>query len=103
MQVRVLEGREEDFVAATLKNQAASLEEPGIFRFELLRDEADARRFVLVEGYADDAAQAAHKETGHYAAWRQAVEPLMAEPRTRTVYSILGPGEAGPEVRDGTY
>jgi quinol monooxygenase YgiN len=84
------EGRTDDFIAATLENAARSLEEPGIFRFELLRDEGRADRFVLVEGYRDAEAQAAHKETAHYKKWRDLVEPMMAEPRTRAVYAKLG-------------
>jgi len=90
VRIRVLEGCEEGFIAATLANQAGSLKEPGVRRFELLQDEADKRRFVLVEGYRDEVAQAAHKETAHYAAWRRAVEPMMAEPRVRELYSVLG-------------
>jgi (4S)-4-hydroxy-5-phosphonooxypentane-2,3-dione isomerase len=89
--VRVSEGREGDFTAATLENAGHSLEEPGIFRFELLQDESMPCRFVLVEGYRDAEAQAAHKETAHYKKWRDLVEPMMAEPRTRAVYAIQGP------------
>lgn len=89
--IRVLPGAVEAFVAASLENQSHSRKEPGILRFELLADEQDPCRFVLIEGYADSAAQAAHKETAHYAVWRDAVEPLMAEPRRRAIYATLGP------------
>ncbi len=88
--IRVLPGKEEEFVAATLENREKSLREPGIFRFDLLRDEADPCRFVLVEGYLDQGAQAAHKETAHYAKWKALAEPMMAEPRTRGLYSEFG-------------
>jgi quinol monooxygenase YgiN len=88
--IRVLPGKEEEFIAATLENRENSLREPGIFRFDLLRDEADPGRFVLVEGYADEAAQAAHKGTAHYAKWKELAEPMMAGPRTRGLYSELG-------------
>jgi (4S)-4-hydroxy-5-phosphonooxypentane-2,3-dione isomerase len=88
--IRVLRGKEEEFIAATLENRGHSLKEQGIYRFDLLRDEADPLRFVLVEGYADEAAQAAHKGTAHYARWKELVEPMMAEPRTRGLYSELG-------------
>jgi (4S)-4-hydroxy-5-phosphonooxypentane-2,3-dione isomerase len=87
--IRVAEGRAEDFIAATLENASHSLEEPGIARFELLRDEESSDRFVLVEGYRDAEAQAAHKETAHYKKWRDLVEPIMAEPRTRALYTEL--------------
>jgi (4S)-4-hydroxy-5-phosphonooxypentane-2,3-dione isomerase len=90
--IHVLPGKSEKFIAATLANQAQSRKEAGILRFDLLADEADPCRFVLIEGYRDSAAQAAHKETAHYAAWRDAVEPLMAESRSRAVYAELGPG-----------
>jgi quinol monooxygenase YgiN len=70
--IRVFPGAAEAFVAASLENQRHSRKEPGILRFELLSDELDPCRFVLIEGYRDSAAQAAHKETSHYAAWRDA-------------------------------
>ena len=41
----------------------------------------DPTRFVLVEIYRDAEAAAAHKETAHYPVWRDAVAPMMAEPR----------------------
>jgi (4S)-4-hydroxy-5-phosphonooxypentane-2,3-dione isomerase len=68
-----------------------SRREPGISRFELLQDEADPSRFVLVETYRDAVAQAAHKETAHYLKWKELVEPMMAEPRTRALYSPIEP------------
>lgn len=89
--IHVLPGKSEEFVAATLENQAQSRREPGIARFDLLADEADPCRFVLIESYRDAAAQAAHKETPHYAAWRDRVESLMAESRSRASYADLGP------------
>jgi (4S)-4-hydroxy-5-phosphonooxypentane-2,3-dione isomerase len=89
--IHATEGRAEDFIGATLENAGHSLREPGITRFELLRDESSPSRFVLVEGYRDAEAQAAHKETAHYKKWRDLVEPMMAEPRTRAVYADLGP------------
>jgi (4S)-4-hydroxy-5-phosphonooxypentane-2,3-dione isomerase len=90
--IRVAGGREGEFIAASLENVACSLKEPGILRFELLRDEAEPSRFVLIEAYRDAAAQAAHKETAHYAKWKELVEPMMAEPRTRAAYSTLDSG-----------
>lgn len=76
----------EAFVAETRENAAASVREPGIARFELLRDEADPCRFALVEAYRDDEGQERHRETDHYKKWKDAVEPMMAEPRTRASY-----------------
>jgi quinol monooxygenase YgiN len=71
----------EAFLAETRRNAAASLEEPGVRRFDVLRDEGDAAHVVLNEVYVDQAAADAHKQTEHYARWRDAVAPMMAQPR----------------------
>jgi (4S)-4-hydroxy-5-phosphonooxypentane-2,3-dione isomerase len=89
--VKVRPERVADFIAATLANAAASRAEAGVARFELLQDQADPTRFVLLEDYRDAGAQAAHKETAHYLAWKSAAEPMMAEPRTRASYSPIEP------------
>jgi quinol monooxygenase YgiN len=46
---------------------------------------------VLVEVYRDDNAPAAHKETAHYAKWRDAVAPMMAEPRVSVKFNAVFP------------
>lgn len=81
----------EGFVAATNANAEASLGEPGVLRFDLIRELAVPTRFVLVEVYRDASAPAAHKETAHYAAWRETVEPMMASPRTSVKYAAVFP------------
>lgn len=93
--VRVKPGGEEAFRAASLANAEASRREPGVVRFDLLADREDPARFVLVEIYHDAVAAAAHKDTAHYAAWRDAVSGIMAEPRRSTKYVNLSPGDAG--------
>jgi autoinducer 2-degrading protein len=89
--VRVKAGRVEEFLAATLVNARASLAEPGVLRFDVIQDEADAAHVVLVEVYRDADASAAHKLTPHYAAWRDAVAEMMAEPRASTRFSAVFP------------
>ena len=89
--VRVRAGRVEEFLAATLVNARASLAEPGVLRFDVIQDEADPAHVVLVEVYRDADASAAHKLTPHYAAWRDAVAEMMAEPRASTRFSAVFP------------
>ena len=83
----------EAFKAATLENARNSLKEPGIARFDVIQQADDPTRFVLVEVYrtADDPAR--HKETVHYNRWREIIEPILVEPRTRTVYANVFPDE----------
>ena len=85
----------EAFRVATLANARASVQEPGIARFDLVQQADDPTRFVLVEVYRAAAAPAAHKETAHYAAWRDAVAPLMATPRTSVKFSNVFPDDTG--------
>jgi quinol monooxygenase YgiN len=84
--VHVLPDDVEAFIEATKANAAASVQEPGIARFDVVQSLDDPTRFVLVEAYRSDAAAGAHKETAHYATWRDAVAPMMAEPRTSMKY-----------------
>lgn len=83
------------FRAATVANATASVREPGVARFDVLTDREDPTRFVLVEVYRDPDAPAAHKQTQHYAAWRDAVAPWMAEPRTSRRFVNVFPDDSG--------
>jgi len=88
---RVSPGRAGDFLAATVVNARASLAEPGVLRFDVIQDQADPDHVVLVEVYRDAEASAAHKLTPHYAAWRDAVAEMMAQPRESVRYSAVFP------------
>lgn len=81
------------FKTATLANAAASRREPGIARFDVVQQSDEPIRFVLVEVYRTPEAPAAHKETPHYAAWRDTVAPMMAAPRTSVKFSAVFPAE----------
>ncbi len=82
------------FREATIENASKSIEEPGIARFDFLAQQDDPTKFLLVEVYADPAAAASHKNTAHYAKWRDAVAPLMAEPRSSVKFTNVFPGES---------
>jgi len=83
----------ETFLDATLANASASLGEPGVVRFDVLTDQADPAHVVLVEVYRDAEAAAAHKTTTHYAAWRDTVADMMAEPRASTMFAVAFPAD----------
>ena len=83
------------FKKATLANARASIQEPGIARFDMIQQADDPTRFVLVEVYRSEQAPAQHKETPHYAAWRDAVAGMMAQPRSSTKYTNLFPDDSG--------
>ena len=91
--IHVLPQSIEEFRAATLENARQSREEPGIARFDFVQDTEDSNRFSLWEVYRDEEAAAAHKATAHWAKWTETVAPMMAEPRTRTWYKSVYPGD----------
>lgn len=83
------------FSAATVENATHSVQEPGIARFDVIQQQDDPTRFILVEVYRTQAATTAHKETEHYARWRDAVAEMMAEPRTSVKFNNIFPNDAG--------
>jgi autoinducer 2-degrading protein len=95
VQVHVKPEFVEAFQEATLANARASLQEPGIARFDVVQQLDDPTRFVLVEVYRTPEDPARHKQTAHYAAWAETVAPMMARPRSSEKYGNIHPDEAG--------
>lgn len=85
----------EAFRQATVENARHSVEEPGIARFDVIQQEDDPTRFVLVEVYRTAEDPAKHKETAHYQKWRDTVAEMMAEPRTSVKYTNVFPADEG--------
>lgn len=93
VQVHVKAEFVEAFKVATLANARESRREAGIARFECLQQLDDPTRFLLMEAYRDDGAQGRHRETRHYQVWRDAVAPMMAEPRASVKFAPVPPDD----------
>ena len=85
------------FRAATLDNARASAREPGVARFDVLQQQDEPTRFVLVEVYRTAEDHARHKQTGHYQKWRDTVAAMMASPRSAIKYTNIHPADPGWE------
>jgi quinol monooxygenase YgiN len=83
------------FKQATIENASNSVQEPGIAHFEVIQQADDPTRFILVEVYRSQEATVKHKETAHYAKWRDAVADMMAEPRTSVKFANVFPDDTG--------
>ena len=92
--IAVVPDQLQGFLAATEENAVASRKESGVVRFDVLSDRADPNHVVLVEIYRDEAAAAAHKDTGHYQRWRDIVAQMMARPRGGTRYVNTSPEDS---------
>jgi len=85
----------EEFLQATLENARNSIQEPGIGRFDVLQQQDDPTRFVLVEAYHSPDDQLKHRETRHYQIWKDKVAEMMAEPRTGVKHQSIFPDDTG--------
>ncbi len=81
----------EAFKQASVENASNSVKEEGVARFDVIQQNDDPTRFILVEVYKTAEASAAHKETAHYARWRDTVAEMMAEPRQGIKYTNIFP------------
>lgn len=85
----------EAFKEASILNAQKSVEEPGIARFDFIQQQEDPTRFMFIEVYGTEGDVLAHKETDHYATWRETVEAMMAEPRQGIRYDVVHPDASG--------
>lgn len=79
------------FATASIENARNSVLEPGVVRFDVIQQDDDPTKFVLIEVYRTPADPALHKETAHYATWRDTVAAMMAEPRRSVKYRAVYP------------
>ncbi len=89
--IHVKPGHVDDFIAATRGNHLGAVRESGNRRFDILQQAGDPTRFILYEVYASAEDAAAHKQTAHYLAWRDAVADWMASPRQGVAHNLLFP------------
>ena len=86
-------GEEQAVAAAVSQLVRAAREEPGCLLLQVHRDPDDPRVFLFYEHYADEAALAAHAETGHFR--RHALEDAIPrlESRERSFYRLWEPAD----------
>jgi quinol monooxygenase YgiN len=86
-----------DIVADFTKNTRA---EPGNVFFDWSRSVDDSNEYVLVEGFRDDAAGAAHVQSEHFKAAMQAMpKAIAARPR---IINVSIPGNGWSEMAELT-
>lgn len=81
----------DDFIAACKLNHDASVRETGNRRFDVLQSPDKPNWFVLYEAYDNAEHADEHKQTAHYAAWRDTVADWMETPRKGLPFTGLYP------------
>ena len=89
--IQVKPDQVEAFKAASIENSRHSLQEPGIARFDVLQQQDDPTKFMLIEVYRTAEAPAVHKQTAHYQKWADAVADMMAVPRFSVKFDQIYP------------
>jgi autoinducer 2-degrading protein len=69
---RFLEAIEENAVSAVR-------DEPGCLRFDIVRDNDDPDHYLFYEVYRDAEAFAAHRDSEHFARWREAADEVLSD------------------------
>ena len=83
----------DSFIAATIENASNSRKEPGVVRFDFVRQDDDPTKFSLIEVYRTPEGLAAHREAPHYKVWAEKVPAMLVEPRTRNFYTNIDPSD----------
>ena len=73
-------GQEQALASLLLAMVAPSRAEPGCRQYDLFRVQGTPGGFVISECYADQAALEAHRQTGHYQAYRGQLADLLSAP-----------------------
>lgn len=80
------------FESTTMEHVRESLREPGIVRFEFLKQDEDPIRFVLLIAFKDDDAREHHFALEHTYTWRASVIPMLLEPIQPVLYTSVDSG-----------
>ena len=89
--VHVKERDVDAFSKISIENASHSCQEEGVSFFDVLQENDDPTKFVLLEVYKDEVAAKAHKETVHYQKWKETVADMMVEPRQSVKYHEIYP------------
>ena len=77
--LKIQDGKNAEFEAAFKEAMAAvRANEPGNLFYELVKSRTDPTSYKVLEGYKDDAAIAAHRDSAHYKALAPKLGPCMA-------------------------
>ena len=94
--INIKDGFSDKFSEASLGDSQGSVrDEPGCFRFDILRNSEVANRFHLYEVYKNEAALEAHRNAPHYKKWRATVEDWFDGELERVMMNTVFPSDEG--------
>ena len=94
--IRIKEGFSDQFTEASFGDSQGSVrDEPGCFRFDILKSTEEPNLFHLYEVYEDEAALDAHRNAPHYKKWRSTVEDWFDGDIERVMMNTVFPSDEG--------
>lgn len=87
-------GKEAEFqTQMTAQARRCLANEPGCLQFDVVQDQKNPARFVMLEIYRDDDAIKAHQDSQHYKDFRPVVGELVAD-RKIEIFNMVSDGKA---------
>ena len=94
--IRIKPGFAAQFTEASFGDGQVSVrDEPGCFRFDILKNSTDPNLFHLYEVYENEAALEAHRNAPHYKKWRETVQGWFDGDPERVVMTTVFPSDDG--------
>jgi (4S)-4-hydroxy-5-phosphonooxypentane-2,3-dione isomerase len=89
-------------VALLKQYRDGSLKQPGNLGVTLLQEAGWPNRFIIYEGWKDQAAYEANEKSAHTAQLRDKLKPIAAAPYDRRNYNVISVGAAQPGAGSDT-
>ncbi|MGD0334861.1 MAG: putative quinol monooxygenase [Xanthobacteraceae bacterium] len=86
--IDVVPGQIDNYLAALKENGAASVHEPGCREFDILVSQNDPNHVLIFEVYDDAAAADAHRQTPHFKKYAAATKEMVAKRDARNFSSV---------------
>ncbi len=94
--IQIKPGFRDRFMEASLGDAQGSVrDEPGCFRFDMLKNVSDPNRFHLFEVYTDEAALETHRNAPHFLKWRETVKDWLEGEPQRVMMNTIFPSDDG--------
>ena len=94
--INIKDGFADEFQKASFGDSQGSVkDEPGCFRFDILKNAEVPNQFHLYEVYEDEQAFQYHQTTPHYKKWRQTVQPWCEGETQRVLLDTIFPSDQG--------
>jgi (4S)-4-hydroxy-5-phosphonooxypentane-2,3-dione isomerase len=86
--IDVVPGQIDAYLAALRENAAASVQEPGCHEFNIAVSQKDPNHVLIYEVYNDAAAAQAHRETDHFKKYAATTKDMVAKREARGFSSV---------------